>query len=132
MRSVRGKDTEPEIRLRKLLWNAGLRGYRKHVKSLPGTPDLAYRTSRLAIFVHGCFWHGCPRCQRKLPKTNAEFWRLKIEGNAARDARKNAELVARGYRVETVWACELKKSPAEVLARIAAIRREPASGASPP
>jgi DNA mismatch endonuclease, patch repair protein len=101
------KNTKPELTVRRLLHAAGWR-YRLHRKGLPGTPDLVFGRRKVALFVHGCFWHGhhCPL--GRLPKTRTEFWVAKIEGNRSRDARKVAELVGQGWRVMTVWQCCLK------------------------
>jgi len=98
----RAKDTGPEVALRKALWAAGLRGYRLHVAGIPGRPDILYPRAKLAIFVHGCFWHACPLHSRP-PKSNASFWHEKFARNRERDARKVANLQDAGWRVLTVW-----------------------------
>ena len=129
MQANRGKDTKPELTLRRALWAAGLRGYRKNVRKLPGTPDIVFGPARLAIFVHGCYWHSCPTCTRnRTPKTNAAYWQAKFAGNQERDARNQAKLSEMGWRVLVVWECELK--PAGLPALIEQIRRAltPASG----
>ena len=107
MSRVKQKDTRPELVVRKLLHAMGFR-YRLHVKDLPGRPDIVLPKYRSAIFVHGCFWHGhtCPR--GRLPVTNAEFWREKIEGNVSRDAKQLSELRDLGYRTEVIWECEIR------------------------
>lgn len=119
-RSMQGNfsaDTKPEKRLRKALWAAGLRGYRKNVRALPGTPDIVFPRSKLAIFVQGCFWHGCPRCTRNLsPKTNSAFWRAKVGQNRERDARNAGELERLGFRVIAVWECELARDTGQEVA----------------
>lgn len=103
-------DTDVERRVRSLVHSLGLR-YRKNYSGLPGRPDLANRTGRWAIFVHGCFWHHHVGCSRAtVPKRNEEFWRSKFDANAARDARVVAELEAMGFRVFVVWECELVDS----------------------
>ena len=121
MQSNRAKDTKPELRLRKALWAAGLRGYRKNARRLPGTPDVAYGRARLAVFVHGCYWHSCPVCTRnRTPKTNAAYWSAKFAQNRERDARSAAALEALGWRVQVFWECELKKDGlARAVARVA-------------
>lgn len=108
MRAVKSTDTKPEIALRKALHRLGFR-YRLNVKDLPGKPDLVFPRHNVVIFVHGCFWHGhaCKRGARA-PKTNAEYWREKIARNKARDKKNAAALKALGWRVITVWECELK------------------------
>ena len=115
MRANRAKDTGPELRLRRALWAAGLRGYRKNVRGLPGTPDVVYGRARLAVFVHGCYWHQCPRCARnRTPKTNALYWRAKFAANAERDARHLGDLDGMGWRTLVIWECELKDLPSAV------------------
>ena len=88
---------------------AGIRGYRKNVGTLPGKPDLVFTRAKLAIFVHGCYWHSCPKCiGERIPKTNRAYWSAKLAANRDRDSRKEAELTSRGFRVITLWECELK------------------------
>ncbi len=108
MRAVKARDTGPEICLRKALFALGFR-YRLNVKNLPGKPDIVFPKHRAVIFVHGCFWHGhhCKR-GRRTPKTNADYWREKIARNKARDEKNAAALKDLGWRVITVWECELK------------------------
>lgn len=119
MRKVRGGDTAPEIKVRRILRAMGLTGYRLHRKDVPGKPDIAFVGRRVAIFVHGCFWHGhgCPRGNRS-PKENAEYWSAKIERNRQRDGRHSAELVSLGWKALVIWECELKDL-AEVRRRLA-------------
>jgi len=106
MRRVRREDTEPELKVRRILARLGLR-YRVTVRGLPGTPDIANRTNRWAVFVHGCFWHGHPGCRlATVPKTNTRWWLEKLTANRARDQRKVRALRARGIRVLTVWQCQ--------------------------
>ena len=108
MRAVKSSNTKPEIALRKALFALGYR-YRLNVKTLPGKPDLVFAKHRTVIFVHGCFWHGhdCKR-GRRVPKTNRDYWTAKIARNRARDEKNEAALAALGWRVITVWECELK------------------------
>lgn len=112
MRAVKGRDTGPERRVRRLAW-AIAPGYRLHRGDLPGKPDIVYVARRRVIFVHGCFWHGhdCARGARA-PKANAAYWSAKIARNRARDARVRAELAALGFRVLVVWECELRDEAA--------------------
>ena len=96
MGRIRGKDTKPELRVRKALHAAGYR-FRLHRKDLPGRPDITLPRHRTVIFVHGCFWHGHEGCKaNRIPKTNPEFWSAKIDRNRERDARNRAELEAMG------------------------------------
>jgi DNA mismatch endonuclease, patch repair protein len=112
MARVKGRDTGPERAVRRLLTALGAR-YRLQRRDLPGSPDIVLPGRRLAIFVHGCFWHGhdCRRGARA-PKTNADYWRAKIARNVARDAAAAYALADAGWRVETVWECELRDAPA--------------------
>jgi DNA mismatch endonuclease (patch repair protein) len=112
MRAVKSRDTTPERKVRALL-SRFAPGYRLHRKDVPGNPDIAYVGRRLAIFVHGCFWHGhdCARGAR-LPKANADYWRQKIARNVARDAAHREKLAAQGWKALTIWECELKDEAA--------------------
>ncbi|MBS0295417.1 MAG: DNA mismatch endonuclease Vsr [Proteobacteria bacterium] len=112
MGRVKGKDTGPELKLRRLLTRFGLR-YRLHRKDLPGKPDIVMAGRRTVVFMHGCFWHGhdCARGARA-PKANAEYWTAKIGRNVARDRRVQAELAEAGWRPLVVWECELKDEAA--------------------
>jgi DNA mismatch endonuclease (patch repair protein) len=112
MRRVKGRDTAPELKLRKLLTRLGLR-YRLHRKDLPGSPDAAMIGKKTAVFMHGCFWHGhdCKRGARE-PKANADYWRGKIARNRARDAVNVSAYEAMGWRAVTVWECELRDEAA--------------------
>ena len=114
MSRVKDRDTGPERAVRRLLTGLGVR-YRLQRRDLPGRPDLALGPRRLAVFVHGCFWHGhdCPRGARR-PKQNAEYWAAKIARNRARDARNAADLGARDWRALVVWECELRDEAALV------------------
>lgn len=110
MQGNRSTGTQPEEKLRKALWEAGVRGYRKNVKKLPGKPDIVFGVRKIAVFVHGCYWHQCPICNRnRAPKTNAKYWHAKFEANQKRDAKVSAELVELGYRVEVIWECQIRK-----------------------
>ena len=108
MRRVKGRDTGPEMTVRRLLTALGAR-YRLHRKDLPGKPDIVMPGRRLAIFVHGCFWHGhdCARGAR-VPQQNRDYWLAKVGRNRERDIASRAALETAGWRVEVVWECELK------------------------
>ncbi|WLA78135.1 very short patch repair endonuclease [Bradyrhizobium diazoefficiens] len=109
MQSVKGKDTTPEMLVRRLVFKAGYR-YRLHQKKLPGSPDLVFPARRKVIFVNGCFWHGhgCPK--GKLPKSRPDFWGPKIARNKQRDADALERLRNLGWKVLTIWQCETKDS----------------------
>lgn len=107
MRRIGTRDTRPELVVRRVLHRAGYR-FRLHPKNLPGTPDLVLPKWGTAIFVHGCFWHSCPTCDRgrRMPKTNRSTWETKLAQNRQRDERKAESLKALGWRVMVVWQCE--------------------------
>lgn len=108
MAGIRQKDTSAELVVRQVLHELGHR-YRVRNRDLPGSPDIANRSRRWAIFVHGCYWHRHPGCHRATtPKRNREFWQEKFAANTARDARVQFELVAMGFLVSVVWECETK------------------------
>ena len=107
MSTIRGKDTQPELEVRRFLHRLGFR-YRLHDKRLPGHPDIVFPRYRTVVFVHGCFWHqhsGCKLAAK--PDTNADFWRAKLLGNVERDARTEEQLNRLGWRAVTVWECEI-------------------------
>lgn len=107
MAKVRGKDTRPELIVRKLLFAAGYR-YRLHVRTLPGSPDLVFPSRRKVVFVHGCFWHRHDHCAlARMPKSRVEFWNNKLNGNKARDARICDVLSQAGWQVLVIWECDL-------------------------
>lgn len=107
MSRIRGKDSSPEMQLRRLLHGMGFR-YRLHVKGLPGKPDLVFPSRRAVIFMHGCYWHRHNGCKlARLPKSNLNFWKGKLEENKRRDAVNRKRLKALGWRVLVVWECEL-------------------------
>jgi DNA mismatch endonuclease (patch repair protein) len=108
MSSVKNKDTKPELIVRKLLHSMGYR-FRLHRKDLPGSPDIVLPKYKVVIFVHGCFWHGHEGCPRaKLPKTNTEFWEVKITKNMARDAEGVQNLSKMGWKSLVIWTCEIR------------------------
>lgn len=118
MSRIRSRDTKPEVRLRKLLWLCGMRGYRLRTK-LPGRPDIVFTRARLAIFVDGCFWHGCPTCgDGRAPSSNTGYWSAKRAGNKERDARRTRELEAMGWTVLRLWEHEVMKEAEACVARI--------------
>lgn len=110
MSGIRGKDTKPEITVRSMLFAAGLR-YRLHRKDLPGTPDIVLPRRKVAIFVNGCFWHQHENCRlAKMPATNRESWKVKLERNKQRDQESVSALLEAGWRVLIVWECAVRDS----------------------
>ena len=107
MSSIRSKDTQPEIAVRRTLYRMGYR-FRLHPKGLPGKPDVVLPKYRTVVLVHGCFWHGCRMCDRgmRVPKTNREFWVAKVAENCRRDKRVAHALEEAGWQVIVIWACE--------------------------
>ena len=109
MSRVRGKDTRPEMVVRKLVHGMGYR-YRLHRRDLPGIPDLVFTKKKKVIFIHGCFWHrhGDPNCKlARLPKSRLDFWIPKLERNRRRDAENQAKLESDGWKILVVWECEI-------------------------
>lgn len=118
MKANISKGTSPEIKLRKGLRNVALGDYRINYKKVPGSPDIAYEKKKIAIFVHGCFWHGCSKCNRSLSKSNRSFWKQKIKRNKERDKEKVKFLRAEGWTVITVWEHEIKSNVDKVVREI--------------
>ena len=118
MSANRGKDTKPEIDLRKALWEAECKGYRKNWKKVSGRPDVAFVGKKVAIFVNGCYWHRCPKCKLSLPKSNRDFWREKFARNKKRDNRKLKELEKLGWKTLIVWECEIKNNLNHIIVKI--------------
>jgi DNA mismatch endonuclease (patch repair protein) len=118
MSRIRGRNTMPERALRSELFRRGLR-YRVHLAGLPGKPDIVFTKARLAVFVHGCFWHGCPLHYNK-PVSRAAFWAEKLQSNRDRDARVSAALRADGWRVLDFWEHEVEEDVAAVADKVQA------------
>lgn len=109
MQAVKGKGTTPERQLFAMLAGMGLKGWRKHANDIIGKPDVVFNKEQVAIFVDGCFWHGCPHCQRKLaPETNREYWQRKISRNIERARSNNQKLRENRWVVIRIWEHELK------------------------
>lgn len=121
MRANKGTNTGPELALRKTLRSRELTGYRLHRKGLPGRPDITFWRARVADFVHGCYWHRCSRCKLPLPKTQTMFWKAKLDRNRARDKRDCRQLEKDGWRVLTLWECEVEERAAMCARRVAAL-----------
>lgn len=128
MSAVRGKNTTPEVALRRALYAAGMRGWRCHYKRATGTPDLAWPSLKVALFVDGAFWHGHP--SRHRPGRSGKYWDDKIAANVARDRRVDAELESSGWIVLRVWDFETKKDLESVVDRVRATLRSRVPSAS--
>lgn len=116
MGRIRGRDTGPEMIVRRLLHSMGYR-FRLHGRDLPGRPDIVFRSRRAVIFVHGCFWHRHDCGLGYMPKTRQQFWQTKFDGNVRRDRKAMNELEAAGWRVIIVWECQIGK-PSILAARL--------------
>ena len=116
MSRIRGKNTGPEIKLRKKLWSQDVRGYRIHC-NLPGKPDIVFTKKKIAIFIDGCFWHKCPYCFQE-PETRNEFWMKKIGTNVERDLKNTRQLQEDGWTVLRFWEHEIRKTPDNVVEKI--------------
>lgn len=113
MSRIKGKDTQPEMLVRKFLFAHGFR-YRLHDKKLPGKPDIVLPKYKTVIFVHGCFWHGHEGCRYYVvPKTRTEWWLSKINGNITNDLKKELKLNEAGWRIIRIWECDLKPGKLE-------------------
>lgn len=109
MSRIKGTDTKPEILVRKYLFSKGLR-FRTHVKDLPGKPDIVLSKYKTIVLVHGCFWHGHENCKYfVVPKTKTDWWLEKIQGNIANDTKNYNLLKEQGWKIITIWECELKR-----------------------
>ena len=120
MASIGSSDTKPELAARQWLWTHGYR-YRKNDRTLPGTPDIVVSAARVAIFIHGCFWHRHEGCSMAtMPKSNVEFWQAKFSRNVTRDQRVREQLRQLGWRTMVIWECQLKKDKVEETMALAA------------
>lgn len=118
MSKVRAKNTKPELALRRALSLAGIKGYRLHPKNVPGKPDVCFIGKKVAVFVNGCFWHQCPFCAPRGPKSHKKFWADKFTKNVERDKRKAAVLKTAGWKVIVCWECKIKKNIQTIVKRI--------------
>ncbi|WP_447803506.1 very short patch repair endonuclease [Pseudomonas serbica] len=122
MAGIRGSNTSPEMKVRRLLHRHGFR-YRLHHRGLPGRPDVVLSRYRMCIFIQGCFWHRHPGCRfATTPQTRGEFWQLKFAQNVSRDARNRNELLERGWRVMELWECGIRGPESEMMWILEAIR----------
>lgn len=118
MSKVRGRNTKPELLVRQALLNTGLRGYRLHYVKVSGRPDICFVGKKIAIFVHGCFWHRCPYCRPSLPKNHRAFWKNKFNKNIDRDKRNVKSLRDNGWKVVICWECRVKNDLPKLIMRI--------------
>jgi len=121
---IRGRNNRTtEVRFRLALVRAGISGWKMHNRALPGNPDFVFLKEQIAVFVDGCFWHGCPRCGH-IPKTNSPFWQAKIQRNIERDRANIHKLRDSNFRVARIWEHELKSDLAECVVRIAGLIKQ--------
>ncbi|MEE1656755.1 very short patch repair endonuclease [Microvirga sp. CF3062] len=131
MAKIDGKNTKPELHVRKMLHSLGYR-YRLHVRGLPGRPDIVFPARRKVVFVHGCFWHRHEGCRYSYhPKSRPEFWGAKFARNVQRDSETAARLKEAGWAVLVVWECDIRERPAEVESRLTAFLGPPRQAAEP-
>ena len=118
MSSIKGANTNLEKILRKGLYSDDIRGYRLNWKNAPGKPDIAFPGKQIAIFVHGCYWHRCQKCNFSMPKTNIKFWKNKFEKNVERDKNQQKKLLELGWRILIFWECEIKNDLFDIVSKI--------------
>lgn len=116
MSRIRSKNTSPELLVRKALWADGIR-YRIHDKTVIGTPDISIKTKKIAIFIDGCFWHGCPSCYIK-PKSNKLYWRKKLSYNKNRRKNVKDKLKADGWKIMEFWECNIRDDTDRIASKI--------------
>lgn len=118
MAAIKGHgNASTELRLIRYLRRAKIFGWNRHYEKLPGKPDIVFREFRLAIFLDGCFWHGCPKCRLR-PATNRKFWNDKIRNNRARDKRMDNKIRTKGWRILHFWEHDIKKNPQKIIIAI--------------
>lgn len=123
MSRIRSRDTRPELYVRRSVWREGFR-YRVHVKSLPGMPDLVLAKYRIAIFVHGCFWHQHGCSVSHIPDSNRGYWGPKLAKNKARDNKNKKRLRKLGWDVKTIWECRLEKDTLRLITSLTKLREQ--------
>ena len=129
MRAIKSRGNRTtELRLRALVASAAISGWQMHASALPGRPDFFFRAERIAVFVDGCFWHGCPKCGHT-PKTNRTYWLKKLARNKQRDAQVTRTLRSHAIRVLRLWECQLRDKPSSCVKRLfVLLRRTPTAG----
>lgn len=123
MSRIRGSNTEPELLLRKALHHAGFRGYRLNIRTPGGRGDIVWPSRRWAIFIDGCFWHGCPE-HYVMPRSNGKFWREKLRENVSRDSRQTLKLINEGWVIVRLWEHEVRIEPARAASRTVAALKD--------
>jgi len=123
MSRIKGRDTAPELAVRKILHSAGFR-FRLHRKDLLGRPDIVLPKYRTVIFVHGCFWHGYGCKDSGIPKSNTSFWATKLADNARRDTKNQRLLIEKGWNVQVFWECEIQKQDILISRLVTVIQRQ--------
>lgn len=118
MRGNRSSKTGPEAAFATELLKSGISGFYQNPKELPGSPDFVFDEAKLAVFVHGCFWHRCPYCNPHFPDSNQEYWTAKFARNKVRDRRARALLRALGWKPLVIWECQIKKNPRRAVNRV--------------
>jgi len=118
MKANKGRDTGPELLARKALRAAGVPGYRLHWKGIPGRPDICYPGRKIAVFVHGCYWHRCPHCDLPIPKSHTEFWKKKFAKNVKRDEEKIKKIKSLGWKIFVIWECQLKDDSNKAISEV--------------
>jgi DNA mismatch endonuclease (patch repair protein) len=131
MQSNRAKGTKPELRLREALDRSGIGAYEMNCRAIAGTPDIAFPDRKIAVFIHGCFWHRCPRCNLPVPRRNNAYWIDKFRRNVARDRMIAGTLRNEGWKVIIIWECEIQSSVGHVLTRIDRTMRSSPSSSAP-
>ena len=118
MKANKASGTKIEVVFKDVLRREGLKNFTSNPKNVIGRPDIAFVKYSIAVFIHGCFWHHCPKCKLPIPKTHRSFWKLKFERNAERDERKRKELQDMGWKVFEFWEHDIKKNPDKLAKRI--------------
>ena len=123
MSKIRATNTKPEIKIRKILYKSGHKGYRLNYKKAPGKPDICYVGKKVAIFIDGCFWHGCPKCYKK-PASNKKYWDEKIKTNKKRDRKVNSALKKGNWTILRFWECEVNKETENIFTKLEKVLKD--------
>ena len=118
MRGNKSERTRPETQLTEGLIESGISNFNLNQKGVPGSPDITFDVAKLAVFIHGCFWHRCPYCNPHFPDSNQQYWAAKFARNKRRDRRVRSELRVQGWRPMVLWECKLRRNPKYAIRRI--------------